>query len=194
MRTWCSVGTSAELHTLDGHAVMKRREVVGLLAGIQAGAISTTQWRAWADRWIIESEVVPAWLFDLSNTTKPTAALALLSEGAESKEVSSEQVDETSIHLGFLYLRHERGEIDTSELLHRAGRLTDAANYDDPTCEAFYLLINEIDRGGPTRPIPQSFATRVANAFAHHVGATRALIAAFAVQPGVAPAGASPRR
>ena len=41
--------------------------------------------------------------------------------------------------------------IDLAKALERAGRIADGANGNGvPDCEAFYLLLNEIDGGGPT--------------------------------------------
>jgi hypothetical protein len=56
--------------------------LVGLRAAIEGGAIGEAQWREWADRTMLESPQVPAWLFDLSTATEPMAALAALSAGS----------------------------------------------------------------------------------------------------------------
>jgi hypothetical protein len=171
---------------------MRGRDLVGLHAAIEAGAIGEAQWREWADRTMLESPQVPAWLFDLSTATEPMAALAALSAGSAETPVEPGDTDPISAQLGFLGLRHERGEIDLAQLLERAGRLTDAGNYDQPACEAFYLLLNEIDRGGPIRPSSKPLAERAAQLFDSHVRRARVLLAEIAVQPGVA-AGRGPR-
>jgi hypothetical protein len=170
------------------------RHLIGLRAAIEAGAIGPIEWRDWADRLMIEEPEVPDWLFRLSTATEPVEATAALSEGWAQTDVSLEDFDLTSAHLGFLRLRHEAGEITLTELLERAGRLTDAANYDHPSCEAFYLLLNEIDRHGPIQPSRIPLAERGAQLFDRHVRCARLLLGELAVQLRVAADGAAPRR
>ena len=52
-----------------------------------------------------------------------------------------------------------------AELLNLAGRFSDARECWIP-CEEFYLLLNEIDGRGPTRPSDRPVSERVAELFA----------------------------
>jgi hypothetical protein len=170
------------------------RHLIGLRAAIEAGAIGPIEWRGWADRSMLEEPEVPDWLFKLSTAEEPVEAVAVLSEGSAQTDVSPEDSDLTSAHLGFLRLRYEAGDISLSELLGRAARVTDAANYDDPSCEALYLLLNEIDRGGPIQPSRLPLAERAAGLLYRHAQRANLLLGELAVQLRVAADRAAPGR
>jgi hypothetical protein len=76
------------------------------------------------------------------------------------------------LYLGFLYLRYERGDLPMAELLRTGGRYSDGSDC-GIDCEAFYLLLNEIDGGGPTRPNDRPLTVRVTELFAPMVESAR---------------------
>ena len=69
------------------------------------------------------------------------------------------------LYLGLLHLRFQRGDLSMAEILNLAGRYADSRGCGIP-CEEFYLLLNEIDGGGPTIPSDRALAERVAELFA----------------------------
>jgi hypothetical protein len=69
------------------------------------------------------------------------------------------------LYVGFLYLRFERGDLSMAELLNLAGQYSDCSGCEIP-CEEFYLLLNQIDGGGPTIPSDRPLPDRVAELFA----------------------------
>ncbi len=94
---------------------------------------------------------------------RPDEGAALLEGRHESERASDDaitvEIDGTSLRLGFLFLRHRRGEIDLATLLSAAGELADRANYDRPSREAFFTLLNEVDAGrAPTERVEALFA------------------------------------
>ena len=87
------------------------------------------------------------------------------SEGPTSGVPPMDNVDR--LHIGLLFLAYEHGRLSLQELLQRAGSCADGSG--DalvPECEAFYLLLNEIDGGGPVRKSSQPLPDRVRDLFA----------------------------
>lgn len=154
-------------------------EATALIAAVEAGYLRRDAWQAWAERRMLADGAIPPWLHALSSSRDVDDALAALWEGLhESERASTDalsaEIDGTSLRLGFLFLRHQRGEIDVAALLSAAGELTDRANYDRPTCEAFFTLLNEADAGrAPTE--------RVEALFAEHAEAARRCLAVLDV-------------
>ena len=60
-------------------------------------------------------------------------------------------------------------------MLKEAGKVADAANHATPSCEAFYLLLNGMDGGGPVHraPDPGTVDERAALLFAPHAQLAR---------------------
>lgn len=130
---------------------------------------------AWADEQIMRLREPPRWLLELSLATSVEGierAREYVPEG-----VGREQFDQRRIHLGSLYLAFEQGLLPTDKLLLEVGQFSDCCGSNAvPECEAFYLLLNEIDGGGPTRPSHRPFAERVRELFAPMAEEARAAI------------------
>lgn len=128
------------------------------IAAIESGYLSSTDWQHWAEQQMLRSESVPSLLVDLYDANTPDEAIgALYSYWFRLYESSSHnqqhlEFNEIDLVFGFMYLRFERGDISMATLLSEAGRKADAENYSNPDCESFYLLLNEIDGGGPIMP------------------------------------------
>lgn len=127
------------------------QEQIALWAAIEAGYFVRGEWEVWAERRIDEDNTVPSWLFDLSRASTVGEALSALAEGTTADDWNEGgplgRLDFTSLQLGFLYLRHHRGEMDLAALLRAAGELADVKDYDQPSCEAFFLLLHEVEAG-----------------------------------------------
>lgn len=128
------------------------------IAAIESGYISNIDWQQWAEQQMLRADSVPSWLIDLYDANTPEEAISALNSYwcrlSESSSYNHQQLEFNLVDLllGFIYLRFKRGDIDMSRLLSEAGRIADGQNYSNPSCEDFYLLLNEIDRGGPIMP------------------------------------------
>jgi hypothetical protein len=132
-------------------------------------SVNVASWRAWADAWILRTDEPPDWLLDVSlaTTAEQVQAVVLRAQAEQPRRepsVSRRELDWVGRHLGLLYLRFLRGELDVATLLRRAGDQADRANY-RIDCSTFYLLLNEIDGGGPVVPSSRPLGERVAEVF-----------------------------
>lgn len=132
------------------------------IAAIETGYAAPASWIPWADRQIEALDRPTDWLIEVCLATNRDAALSAL--GALPVEISW-PTDYVALYLGFLFLCYERGDCSLLDLLIASGRKTDGSSY-DVDCEAFYLLANEIDGGGPTVPSSEPLETRVTALFA----------------------------
>ena len=113
-------------------------------AALDAGYATGTPWRAWAERRIAEGEAAPPWLVDLAHAASVRAARLALGEGAaEARRSGVEVGGHARLTVGFLWLLHEAGRLSLTQALDRAGEIADAANWESPSCEAFYALSGE---------------------------------------------------
>jgi hypothetical protein len=139
-------------------------------AALESRFLSLSSLVRWADAEIMRRDELPNWLMDVSLSRSPEDALAALSEGWI-KYVESTGSDpyrsreRGQLHLGFLYLRFDRGGLSMAELLRLAGEEADGGDC-GIDCEAFYLLLNEIDGRGPVIPSRRPLAERVTERFA----------------------------
>jgi hypothetical protein len=141
-----------------------------LAAALDSEYIGLTDVVAWADRQVLRLESPPSWLLDLSlaRTKEDACGLLLLAWDRHRESVGTTRPgyeEHDNLYLGFLYLRFERDDLSMAELLNLAGQYADASGSDVP-CESFYLLLNEIDGGGPTLPSCQPLHERVNELFA----------------------------
>lgn len=137
-----------------------------LAAALQAGYLLLAAVERWADEHILRLDQPPGWLLDLSLTKSVDDAVGLLGRGwSESGTAAGGAGQSARLYLGFLYLLWERGGLPLAELLNRAGQHADTTEC-GVDCSAFYLLLNEIDGGGPTIPSSRPLADRVAERFA----------------------------
>lgn len=114
-----------------------------------------------------------AWLTDLLYSDGIREASAAAWAGYRAMDCSDARIDDVSLRLGFSLLLYLDAKRPATELLTVAGVLTDGRSYTRPECEAFYLLLNEIDGGGPTVPSALPWATRLNALFAPHASFAR---------------------
>jgi len=145
------------------------------ICALETGYVPGEPWRAWAERCIGELPSAPPWLVRIMDASDAREALHACWEGAAETAGVWSGIDGTALRLGFLWRRHEEGRIGLAEVLKEAGRVADAANYSAPSCEAFYLLLNETDGGGPLDlgAGPGTVSQRAAQLFAPHAQLAR---------------------
>lgn len=136
-------------------------------AALESAYVRPAPWISWADAEILRLESPPFWLLELSLTHTVDEALTVIWQygcNCLSPDVWN-RIDYTGLYLGFLYLRFERNELKLEELLYLSGQRTDRARY-EIDCEAFYLLLNEVDGGGPIIPSDRPLVERVTELYA----------------------------
>jgi hypothetical protein len=135
------------------------------IAAIESEYATPQEWIAWADNCIERLDEPPLWVLDLAMQKTHQAAFAVLQPARWRLDKRVwEKVDSTGMIIGFLFLRFERGDVSMLDLLLKAGEISDCANY-EVGCETFYLLANEIDRGGPITPSNEPLLNRVTETF-----------------------------
>jgi hypothetical protein len=137
---------------------------------LEVGFLALASVKRWADEQILVQDRPPGWLLDLSLASSPKAAAGLLWAGWQQRVEAGESTGRLHeragpLYLGFLFLRHERGDLGMADLLNLAGQRSDVTEC-GIDCEAFYLLLNEIDGGGPIIPSHRPLADRVNEEFA----------------------------
>jgi hypothetical protein len=142
------------------------------VAALDSGYLPHNVFVAWADRCIDVDPYQPRWVLDLSLSRDSDEAQGILRvEWSRRSELPGGDVpplgEPSGLHLGLLYLAHTAGRLSMEELLSEAGQYADGSGGGQvPECEAFYMLLNEIDGGGPTRTTHRPLADRVAELFA----------------------------
>jgi hypothetical protein len=131
---------------------------------------------AWADEHILRLPEPPRWLIELSLATDVRGlerAREYLPKGTR-----REKFDQRRIHLGTMYLAFERGLLPMDRLLLDAGQYADCCGSSNlPECEAFFVLLNEIEGTGLTLPSDRPLEERVCELFAPMAGEARAVLA-----------------
>lgn len=170
------------------YLLTRAEEQRALWAALMADFFTHGEWRDWAERRMQEDPTIPSWLFDLSQAETSREASAVLAEGRAYAEANDEpttvEPDLTSLQLGFLYLRHRRGEFDLADFLILAGDLVDGKNYAHPSPEALYAIISELrgpDLTSSDSEVPARHAEELLRP--HHAAAKRWL-AILTGQPG----------
>jgi hypothetical protein len=138
------------------------------IAAVEAGFVPLPDLVRWADDQVMGRDTPPRWLLDISLAGTADQAVEALWRGlADHAERfgAPPGPDPARLYLGFLYLRFRRGDLGLAELLSRAGGKADGADC-GVGCEAFYLLLNEVDGRGPARPSRRPLAERVGELFA----------------------------
>jgi hypothetical protein len=146
------------------------------IATLEEGYFTGPACATWAERELLAASPVPSWLVELTYATEAREALPPLHAGARALAASVVEIgpyEHTSLRLGLMWIRHERGELRLAEVLSRAGALTDARNYDAPSCEAFYARLNEIERLRPGDADCAPATAAVRDLFAPHVALAR---------------------
>lgn len=153
------------------------------LAALASEYTPLSHFAAWADAKILADAHQPRWVLDVSLANDADQVQRILrNEWSRLSEFAANQVSDLtepgSLHLGFLYLRFADGRMSMWELLDRGGRYTDCQGYGtvNEPCEAFFLLLNEIDGGGPTFPDGRPLAERVTELFAPYAADATAVL------------------
>jgi hypothetical protein len=139
------------------------------IPAVEAGYLPLAELVAWADSQIRALDHPPYWLLELAHAEDAAQVRAAFTHVSETNVSQNHSRDTPDLYLGFLYLGFQAGRISMEDMLRQAGDYADGRGYDGsavPDCEEFYLLLNEIDGGGPVkptdhRPLPQ----RVADVF-----------------------------
>jgi hypothetical protein len=143
------------------------------LPAIKNGILPADRLVQWADKQIGRLDDPPYWLLELA-TAKDVAGIEKAMRSANLPDLSESYHDDGIIFLAYLYLGHVAGKISLFDLLQRAGKYSDGkCSSKIPECEEFYLLLNELDGGGPTIPSNRSLQERVAELFATSVRTLR---------------------
>ena len=144
------------------------------IAAVDEGYVGAPDWARWVERAVHAADHAPSWLMDLQRASARREAVALLRAGLAASSAEPPDVLVTiSIRLGFVWLRHEREDLDLAEALERAIRIVDAAAGDS---QAFHVLLAETDGGGPATPEPLSLNARASALFAPHTALARACL------------------
>jgi hypothetical protein len=173
---------------MENPGVMTADGFVVWASALEAGYLSVADVEQWADEQIMAQDRPPGWLLDLSLTSSPeTAANRLWSGWKQQVEANGcrSRLHERSgeLSLGFLFLRYERGDLGMADLLNMAGQNSDVTKC-GIGCEAFYLLLNEIDGGGPVLPSDRPLADRVQERFAPFAHLARSYTPLLPLLPG----------
>lgn len=135
------------------------------IPAVATGLLPLARLIAWADQQIMRLREPPPWLIELSLCTDVERLLRAREYVPE--DACREEFDQGRVHLGAMYLAFERGLLPMNKLLLEAGQFADCCSSTGlPDCEAFFLLLNEIDGGGPTMPSDRPLAERVQELFA----------------------------
>ena len=146
------------------------------IAAVEEGYFGSPAWVPWAERALQSATPVPPWLVDLCYAADAGSALPLLYAGLDSLSRMDEVAragDLTALRLGMSWLRYERGELSLEQLLSHAGDIADRANYDSPSCEAFYALLNDVEGGFPAGPACAPGAVEATRLLAPHAALAR---------------------
>jgi hypothetical protein len=138
-------------------------------AALTSGYLSLSDLIAWSELRVLRFQSPPRWLLDLcSSKTQNEALGTLLDVCYRCKEAVRQDCPahdtHDNLHLGFLFLRFERGDLTLAELLKMSGHYADSSGC-DIECEVFYVMLNEIDGLGPTISSDEPLEKRVASLF-----------------------------
>ena len=129
-------------------------EFVLWIEAIASGFAESDAWQRWAERSINERPFAPPWLAILLDEERPKNAIDAFRTGVGEYRGPWEGPSDFHFKLGFLWLGYERENHSLWNTLITAGTIADGRNSSNPGCEAFFLLANEIDGGGPVIPGP----------------------------------------
>jgi hypothetical protein len=135
-------------------------------AALTSGYLSLSDLVAWSELRVRRLQSPPRWLLDLCSSKTQNEAIDTLLDVCDRCKVAVDQTWPThdDLHLGFLFLRFERGDVTLAELLKASGQYADSSGC-DIECEVFYLMLNEIDGGGPTISSDKPLEERVASLY-----------------------------
>lgn len=141
-------------------------EIQTLITGIETNFFEEQFWRQWCERALRDASPVPAWLVELYDAENSEHALAALYHGWHKSNGAQSLLNQTELYLGFLYLRYLADNLSLPKLLLEAGAYSDKVNFDNPSCEAFYMLLNEYEGRDNSPPYnSETFNERVESLF-----------------------------
>jgi hypothetical protein len=144
-------------------------EIQTLIAGIESGFLQEQIWRQLSERALLEVSPVPVWLAELYDAKNTEDALGALYRGWNKTYDNNTSPNQTELYLGFLYLHYLAGNLALPKLLLEAGEFADKANFSNPSCEAFYQLLNEYEGRDNSQPENSPiFNERVENLFSDY--------------------------
>jgi hypothetical protein len=117
-----------------------------LFGALEAEVLSLTELKKCSDRMIQELESVPIWLVDLDDANTTEMAKSAIAQALHETDQWSIDNDPRTCLLGFLYMKFKAGQISLRSLLHTAGLEADKKNLNEPSCEAFFLLLGSFER------------------------------------------------
>ena len=150
------------------------RCLTALVEAVRSEFVTSEVVANWATARLDTLTRIPSWFSDLCWCVTKDETLGALWDGihAQHSAVADKGLPQpesgpapVALYFGFLYLRFERGDINAATLLDDAGDRADASGWSQPECETFYMLLNEIDGGGPTQPAPDPLITRIERLF-----------------------------
>lgn len=112
---------------------------------LESGDITEPVWTDWAEKQTGDVGQPQLWLKVLCHAPDTSTALSVLYSTYLHDSELAPYDDRASASLGFLYLRYLRGELQLATLLLRAGGEADGYNYDHPSCEEIYALLNQLE-------------------------------------------------
>ena len=148
------------------------------IPAVEAGLLPLHRLVEWADEQIAELPAPPLWLIEMSLARGVDGLYRAKEKVPEhAAPAAGENFDRHEIYLGCLYLAYEAGRLPMGRMLWEAGDYADGqGGHGIPDCETFYLLLNEIDGGGPTMPSARPLADRVRELFAPMAEQARAAL------------------
>ncbi|MFT3771357.1 MAG: hypothetical protein QM820_38575 [Minicystis sp.] len=147
------------------------------LAAVEEGYAAPLAWRPWAERALQAASDARPWLVEMIEAETEEAATRAIHRGLAEVTSGRWPLDHGSLRLGFLWLCHEREDLDATDLLDRAGVIADrSGGAGVPDGSAFHGLLDEVSGDGPALPSALSLNRRIAALFAPHAALARACL------------------
>jgi hypothetical protein len=138
-------------------------------AALTSGYLSLSDLIAWSELRVLRSQSPPRWLLDLCLAKTQNEALDTLLDVCDRCKQAVRQEwpahdTHDDLHLGFLFLRFERGDLTLAELLKMSRQYADSLGCDVER-EVFTVILSEIDGRGRTISSDTPLEERVASLF-----------------------------
>jgi hypothetical protein len=122
---------------------MESEQLLTVIISIQSGLIKNIELiHEWAESIIAILDKPPLWTMELYDSQTLEEAVGILRMAAGRMAVNK-NIDWVATHLGFLYLRFKKGELNFEQLLSMCGEETDLSNY-EIDCSYFYSRLNRM--------------------------------------------------
>jgi hypothetical protein len=136
---------------------------------------SSSEWTRWAYEQMEQQKEPPGWVIDLATSSTKQEALERLREWKS--RLRGHAVDDLNLTLGYLFARYRSGELQLHELLQTAGDEADIADANDPPCETYYRVLNQVEGGHSTTAIDDAVRT----IFEHRMKTLKRLLASIGI-------------